>query len=203
MARYVGGLARLRSVHRGDLDAAGQALWDDVVATRGAGVIDVGGGLTGPFNPWVHAPAVGAPAAALGAGVRYATTIVPRLLELAIITVAAHWRAEYEWWAHARLARAAGVPDGVVDAIGGGEPPLFALDDERTVYSFASEMVATGRTGPETYQAALALLGDAGVVELVALCGYYSLVSFTLNAFEVDLPEGAEPTWREPSGPGT
>jgi 4-carboxymuconolactone decarboxylase len=192
MLRAVG---RLRSVSRGDLEAPGQALWDEVVSTRGAGVIDDEGGLTGPFNPWVRAPAVGAPAAALGAAVRYGTTMDPRLLELAIITVAAHWRAEYEWWAHARLARAAGVSDTVVDAIQRRQPPDFELDDELTVYRFASEMVDTGGSRPETYQAALALLGEAGVVELVALCGYYCLVSLTLNAFNVDLPAGAKPVW--------
>jgi hypothetical protein len=57
------------------------------------------------------------------------------------------------------------------------------------------EMVDTGGSRPETYQAALALLGEAGVVELVALCGYYCLVSLTLNAFNVDLPAGAKPVW--------
>jgi 4-carboxymuconolactone decarboxylase len=194
-------MARLRPRHREDLGTQGQALWDQIVATRGPGVVDEAGVIGGPFNVWVQAPAVGTPVSALGAAVRYGSTLEPRLLELAIITVAAHWRAEYEWWAHARLARAAGVTDAVVEAIGCGDQPVFEREDERAVQHFAAELVKTGRVGPEPYDQAVARLGEAGAVELVALCGYYTLVSFALNAFDVALPPGVEPTWAGTGGP--
>jgi 4-carboxymuconolactone decarboxylase len=194
-------MTRLRSQSRDDLEAPGRALWDDIVSSRGAGVVDEAGVLSGPFNVWVQAPGVGAPVAALGAAVRYGSSLEPRLLELAIITVAAHWRAEYEWWAHARLARNAGVPEAVVGAIGRGDRPGFEVDDERAVHRLAAELVETGRVGPGTYDQALGLLGDTGVIELVALCGYYSLVSFALNAFDVALPPGVEPIWAGGAGP--
>jgi 4-carboxymuconolactone decarboxylase len=172
------------------------------VATRGPGVVDETVVIGGPFNVWLQAPGVGTPIAALGAAVRYGSTLEPRLLELAIITVAAHWRAEYEWWAHARLARAAGVADATVEALGRGDHPTFEADDERTVQQFAAELVETGRVGSERYDQAVAMLGEAGVVELVALCGYYTLVSFALNAFDVALPPGVEPTWTDAGGRG-
>jgi len=38
------------------------------------------------------------------------------------------------------------------------------------------------------------------MVEFVALCGYYSLVSLLLNAFAVPLPPGATPQWDQAAG---
>jgi 4-carboxymuconolactone decarboxylase len=93
------------------------------------------------------------------------------------------------------MARRHGVPDAVVDAIGRGEDPPFQADDERTVYALARELSETGRVGQDAYAAAQRLLGDAGLVELVSLCGYYTLVSFLLNAFDVPLPPGVPPMW--------
>ena len=127
---------------------------------------------------------------------RFGSSIERRLTEVAIITVGSRWKAEFEWWAHAAMARRHGVPDAVVDAIGHGEEPLFAADDERVVYTAARELVTAGELSGPAYAAARALLGDTGMVELVSLCGYYTLISFLLNAFVVPLPPGAEPMWR-------
>ncbi len=71
---------------------------------------------------------------------RFGTSLERRLTEVAIITVGARWKAEFEWWAHARMARRHGVADAVIDAIGRGEDPPFQADDERTVYAAAREL---------------------------------------------------------------
>ena len=131
----------------------------------------------------------------LGAALRFETSIERRLLELAIIVVAAHWKAEFEWWAHARMAREHGVADEIVEAIRSGEPPAFTAEDEALVYDFARQLVVGGRVDDPTYASAVELLGHRGAVELVSLCGYYTLVSFTLNAFDVPLPPAAESAW--------
>jgi 4-carboxymuconolactone decarboxylase len=89
------------------------------------------------------------------------------------------------------------VADEIVDAIARGEAPAFAADDEALVYDFARQLVVGGRVDHDTYARAAELLGNQGVVELVSLCGYYTLISFTLNAFTVPLPPGAEPVWGE------
>jgi 4-carboxymuconolactone decarboxylase len=191
-------MSRLPELRRDDLTAAGQAVWDLIVRTRGSHVVTDGGSLSGPFNAFVYAPEAGEPLASLGAALRFGSSIGRRLTEVAIITVASRWRAEFEWLAHARLAREAGVPAAVVDAIGRGEEPPFAADDERIVYTAVKELVSTGRLSDASYAAARGLLGDCGAVELVALCGYYSLISFVLNAFDVALPAGAEPMWAMP-----
>ena len=188
---------RLPYLRYEELAADGKAVWDNVVGTRGDQLVNEHGGLIGPFNAFVRAPDVGRHLSALGATVRFGTSIERRLSELAIITVGARWKAEFEWWAHARMARRHGVPDAVVDAIARGDEPPFAAGDERVIYALASQLVIKGRISQDAYDAARELLGDAGMVELVSLCGYYTLVSFVLNAFDVPLPPGVAPTWGE------
>lgn len=191
----VAGVSRLPYVSRDQLGAEGQAVWDSIVATRGSGVVTEQGGLSGPFNAFVRAPDVGRHLAPLGAVLRFGTSVDRRLAEVAIITVAARWKAEFEWHAHARAAREQGVPGAVIEAIAAGEDPPFEAADERAVYAVARQLTATGQLTQDAFDAARRLLGDAGVVELVSVCGYYSLVSFILNALDVPLPPGAQPRW--------
>ena len=186
-------MSRLPLRTRDALDDDGREVWDSITATRGSIVTDEGA-LAGPFNAWVTAPGIGGRLAELGAALRFESSIERRLLEVAIITVGARWRSEFEWWAHSRMALHHGVSPDVVDAIARDEPPPL-LDDERVVYTVARQLVDDGHVDRATYDAARELLGDRGIVELVTLCGYYTLVSFTLNAFAVALPPGEQPTW--------
>jgi 4-carboxymuconolactone decarboxylase len=190
-------VTRIPYVRREELGPEGQQLWDRLVNGLGDLVVTAGGGLAGPFNAFVTAPDTGRRLSALGATVRFGTSIERRLSELAIITTGARWRAEFEWWAHAAMAREHGVADAVVEAIGRGEDPPFSADDERAVYAVARQLASLGRLDQEAYDAAHGFLGDAGMVELVSLCGYYTLISFLLNAFAVPLPPGAAPMWAE------
>jgi 4-carboxymuconolactone decarboxylase len=184
-------------MNRNELDTEGQQVWDLIVGTRGSQMVNSDGGLVGPFNAFVHAPGLGQHLTSLGAAVRFGTSIERRLSEVAIITVGARWKAEFEWWAHTRMARNHGVSNAVVEAIGRGEDPPFEADDERVVYEVARQLTQTGQLSQDAYDAAQRLLGETGAVELVSLCGYYTLISFLLNAFAVPLPPGATPQWGE------
>jgi len=188
-------MSRLPYLRYDELDASGQEVWDSVTGSRGGELVNDDGGLIGPFNAFVHAPVVGRHLSRLGGTLRFATSIERRLSELAIITVGARWKAEFEWWAHQGLARQHGVADAVVDAIGRGDDPAFDADDERAVYAVARQLTETGRLDRRSYDEAGELLGDEGMVELVALCGYYTLVSYLLNAFEVAQPPGVPAQW--------
>jgi 4-carboxymuconolactone decarboxylase len=187
------GMSRLPLQTRDVLDDDGREVWDSITASRGSVVTDEGA-LMGPFNAWVTAPGIGGRLAELGAALRFQSSIERRLLEVAIITVGARWKAEFEWWAHSRMALDHGVSPAAVDAISRGDTPQLP-DDERVVYTVARQLVDSGHVDTATYEAARHLLGDRGVVELVTLCGYYTLVSFTLNAFDVALPPGEQPVW--------
>ncbi len=139
---------------------------------------------------WLPSPELARRAAALGEFVRYETSLGPRLSELAILVVARHWSCAYEWAVHAGEADAAGVPATVIEAVGRGAAPALTGVD-LVVHEFTRELVRTGRVGDGLHGRAVAALGEAGVVELVAVVGYYTLVAFTLNASDVPAPAGA------------
>lgn len=188
-------MTRLTSLTPDQLDEKGAALREAIIGPRGDSLINDEGGLHGPFNAWLHAPAIGKNLSRLGSALRFEMSLDRRLIELAIITVGARWTSEFEWYAHSTMAADAGVGQATIDAIGNGEAPTFDLDDERVVYDVAHQLVRDGRLDPVTYGAASELLGETQMVELISLCGYYTLISFTLNAFDVPLPAGAEEKW--------
>ena len=165
--------------------------------SRGTGLahVDDDGGLAGPFNAMVASPIMGRQVAALGAAVRFSSSLDDRLLELAIIAIGAHWRSNFEWFIHSELARNAGIRDAVIEAIAADQEPTFANVDEEIVYSFSLELITNGRVRSDTYREAIQLLGQQRVVDLVTTVGFYSLISLTLNAFEVAVPEGTDPKW--------
>jgi 4-carboxymuconolactone decarboxylase len=192
---YGRGVSRLPFVTRDQLGADGRGVWDSIVASRGGQSVSAQGWMTGPFNAFVQAPDVGRHLDPLGSAMRFGTSVERRLAEVAILTVAARWRAEFEWQAHVRLARDLGLPEAAIDAIARGDDPPFTADDERAVHQVARQLTETGQLGQEAYDAAQRLLGDSGLVELVSMIGYYTLVSFILNAFAVPVAPGAEPQW--------
>jgi 4-carboxymuconolactone decarboxylase len=150
------------------------------------------GDVRGPFPAWIRSPELADRGQRLGEFVRYNTSFEPRLAELAIIICARYWTAQYEWYAHARLARQGGLSDAIIDAIAKRQEPAGMADDEAAVYAFCTELHRDKNVSEATFQRAKDLFGEIGVVELVGISGYYTMVSMTLNTFEVGLPEGVK-----------
>lgn len=149
------------------------------------------GGLRGPFEAWLRSPVLADRAQKLGEFCRFHTSLPKHLSEFAIILTGKHWKAQFEFFAHARLAVEAGLPRETVEAVRTGVTPTFRDDAERVVYAFVTEYFATNRVSDATYRQALDLLGgERGVADLIGVVGYYGLVSMTLNVFDVGLPEG-------------
>ncbi len=149
------------------------------------------GRVQGPLKIWLQSAELADKAQALGAYCRYGTSLPPRLSELAILVMGAHWQAGFEWWAHAPIAAKAGIDETAIEAIRRGATPSLALTDEKAVYAFAHELVTKRRVSDLTYAAAISALGQKAVVELVGILGYYTLISMTIVAFDVSLPDGA------------
>jgi len=148
------------------------------------------GAVAGPLAAWLHSPGLADRAQALGVYCRYESRLLPRLSELAILVVGAYWQSGFEWVVHAREARAAGLSDQVIDAIRERRvPPLDQLD-EAAVYHFASDLMQNRRVSSIRFNAAAELLGNAALVDLVGILGYYTLICMTINAFELPPPAG-------------
>jgi 4-carboxymuconolactone decarboxylase len=155
--------------------------------------------MSGPFFCYLHSPAFGELAQRLGAHLRFGTSIPHRLSEFAILTTAHHWKAQYEWAAHEPQAARAGVTNKTIEDLRNGREPKSAPKDERALHAFIKEVYRSGRASDRSYKAAHAILGDAGMVELVGLMGYYGLVAMTLNVFRMPVPEGTPLPFREPA----
>jgi 4-carboxymuconolactone decarboxylase len=148
------------------------------------------GKVVGPIKVWLKNAGLAEHAQALGAYCRFNSSLPPRLSELAILVTGSFWKANYEWFAHAPIAIKAGIEPAVVEAIRTGATPTFTKSDEQAIYDFASELVKTRRVSNATFERAKKELGETSVIDLVGIIGYYSLVSVTLNAFELPLPDG-------------
>ena len=182
-------------------DATGAATGDAAGAGSGAsrGLVNADGSLAGPFNAWVHAPHIGERIQAVGDAMRFELTVSRRLAELAILVVAREWKAQFEWFAHSRMAAAAGLEADIIEALRTGAEPALRSEEDLAVYALATELLGPAHRIPEVlYQRAVTLLGLDHVVELVNLIGYYGLVSVVLNAFAVPLPDDATAPFAEP-----
>ncbi|MEN4920593.1 carboxymuconolactone decarboxylase family protein [Achromobacter spanius] len=162
------------------------------------------GRLVGPLRAALHSPELAERWQALGALLRFGTSLPPRVSELAIVVTARRWNSQIEWHIHAQAARAAGIADAVLDAIQARATPVFDNRDDEVVYEFARQIQETGQVEPALYAQAVERWAAVGVVELTAVIGYYTMVSMTLNAHEIPMPDEAPPpldTPQEDGGP--
>lgn len=151
------------------------------------------GHIPAPLRAWLHSPEMGDRAQRLGEFLRYDTSLGPALSELAILVTARFWTAQYEWYAHKREGLRAGIDPAVIDAIAARRTPALADPKAQAVYDYATALHGRHEVPDAVHSAAVAALGEAGVVELVGLLGYYTLVAMTLNAFHIGLPDGEQP----------
>jgi 4-carboxymuconolactone decarboxylase len=176
-------MSRYRAIVATEMSSAQKRVHDQIIAGKR-------GRFGGPFELLIRAPEICGLAAQLGEHLRWGTSLPDRLSELAIITTARFWRAQYEWYAHAPLAAKAGVPGASIEAIRTDSTPLFTARDEALVYRICGEIFRTQRLSDESFNQAVATLGETGLVEVIGIIGYYTLIANTLNVFQVGLPAG-------------
>jgi len=164
-------------------------VFDEIVANRP--VRPQNGHIGGPFDMWMRTPEMGRLLVNLGGYFRFKSSVDRRYIELTILVTGAFWKAQFEWFAHEPMARKAGVPNDVIQAIQAGEVPDFSDEGDRLSWCIANELHQSHELSEETYAAAISKFGETGVTELIALSGFYTMVSMTLNGFDVALPEGA------------
>lgn len=149
------------------------------------------GRLVGPLRAALHNPELAERWQALGALLRFGTSLPPRVSELAIVVTARRWNSQIEWHIHAQAAADAGIAPAVLDAIQARRAPVFDTPADALVYEYARQLQETGQVAPDLHARAVGQWGVAGVVELTAVIGYYTMVSMTLNAHDIPMPDTA------------
>jgi len=148
--------------------------------------------MSGPFNAWLRDPELADRLQKVGEYVRFNTSLDKRINEMAILMTAQAWGSTYEWYAHEPLALKAGLDPAVVTAIGAGRKPDNMRDDEAIVWDFITQLRRDHGVDDAIYARALAQFSEAGIVDLVAVNGYYDVVSMTLNVARVAPPADAQ-----------
>jgi 4-carboxymuconolactone decarboxylase len=149
--------------------------------------------LGGPFNVLLRSPEMGDLAQAFGGQARFHSTLPPKLNELAIIVTARFWMVQFEWNAHSKAAAQAGVSADTIQAIATGKRPAQLAADETAVYNFATELLKTHAVSDATFAAAKNTVGERGVVDMIAVMGYYQMVAMLLNVDRYPMPAGVAP----------
>src|SRR5579863_7507516 len=153
--------------------------------------------MSGPFNTWLRSPELADRLQKVGEYVRFNTSLDKRINEMAILMTAQAWGAQYEWYAHAPLALKAGLDPAVLKAIGAGQKPASMKDDEAIVWEFTTQLRRDRSVDDTIYSKALEKFGEQGIVDLIAVNGYYDVVSMTLNVAHVKAPADTEMPFKQ------
>jgi 4-carboxymuconolactone decarboxylase len=177
------GQERLPPIPADQLTALQKQAVEEFKGARGADV-------SGPFAVMLRSPEVMNRARAMGDYLRFKSTLPPRLSEFVILLTAREWTQNYEWDAHARLAREAGVSTETVAAIAKGRRPDHLTEDEAILYDLNMELQHHKSVSDETYARAVKRYGEQGVIDAVGITGYYTFLAMMLNTARTPVPGG-------------
>ena len=149
--------------------------------------------ISGPFVPLLRSPEVMSRARAMGDYLRYKSSLPPRLSEFVILLTARRWTQQYEWHAHQPLALQGGLRREVVTAIAAGRRPDAMAEDEEAVYTLWDEVQRTQQVGDATYARAIGKVGEQGVIDVLGITGYYTMLAMVMNTARTPLPDGVKP----------
>jgi 4-carboxymuconolactone decarboxylase len=174
---------RLKLLSPGKMNADQKQTYDESIAGKR-------GAPPAPMMAWLNSPEMARHATRLGEVMRYNTSFPAELSEIAILVTARHWTSHYEWFAHKRLALKGGMDLKIIEDIRDRRTPVFDDPRGQMIYDVARSLHEGHGVSKSLYDEAVKLLGERGIVEIIGLCGYYTLVAMTLNTFEFELPEG-------------
>src|ERR1700704_3027093 len=150
-------------------------------------------GARGPFNVLLRSPEVGDPAQEFGGSMRFHSALPKDVSETIIIMTGRFWMAQYEWTAHKAAALQNGVKPAIVDAIATGKRPTGMSPEMEVAYNFIDELLTTHQVSDATFKAAKDKYGEKGIVDMIGLSGWYTIVSTVLNLDRYPLAAGVQP----------
>lgn len=181
-------MARVPYQDRENLPESARPIYDRIAETRAAAEPDAP--MPNSFRALLNSPQAAEAVGALGEYLRFNTSLDPVTREIAIISVARQTGSDYEWAHHEPIARRAGVPDAVIEAIRTDRAPMGVPAKMGIFAQAARELVRDGSLTDRTYQGVEHLLGPQGTVDLVVLIGYYAMLATALNALGIEMEPG-------------
>ena len=178
-------MARLDNLTRDQLRPEDQQFFDEISSSRGS--------VRGPYGVMLHSPKLAARVAHTGTHVRFDFDWPEALKETVILATAREIKSQYEFTAHARLARQAGASESTIKALADGTAPAGLSGDEELVVRYTQQLLRDHKITDETYQAVVDRFGVQDTVNLTGLIGHYLLVGQILAAFEVELAPDMTP----------
>ena len=190
--------ARVPTISRESLDADGQRAYDVIVNPDSRYAT----GLRGPIGMWMNSPLMAEHLFPASSYLRFGAdgNRDQRLAELAILTAARALNSQYEWSAHEGLGRSAGLEEEIIELLRWDTPLAEAGDlpglnePERTIIRVVRELIRDPKLSDEAFEAAQRIFGNRGLMDIAGLIGHYTLVNYTLKAFDVQRPPGSELT---------
>lgn len=177
---------RLPEIPRDDMSEAQRQAVDELISgPRGK--------LSGPFVPMMRSPELTRRLQKVGEYLRYDNAVGLHNSEFAVLVVARHWSQPVEWHIHKPIAMKAGVSEETCDAIAQGRRPPSMSPEETVIYDFLQELLHNKSVSDPTWALAQQHFGDQGIIDLVAHCGYYSLLAMVMNTTRRALPDNAAP----------
>jgi 4-carboxymuconolactone decarboxylase len=173
---------RLKLLSPGEMSADQKQTYDESIAGKR-------GAPPAPMMAWLNSPEMARHATRLGGVLRFDTIFPAKLSEIAILVTARHWTSHYEWYAHKRLALKGGMDPKIIEDIRDRRTPHIDDPKGQMIYDVAKSLHEARGLTKALYDEAVEVLTLRGLVEIIGLCGYYTMVSMTLNTFEFDLPE--------------
>jgi 4-carboxymuconolactone decarboxylase len=147
------------------------------------------GRLIGPFNPALYSPEISIAFLAWQATEEKHTSLDARTRQVVILAVGAVWKTDYELYAHAAVARKAGLSERAISQLSAGELADDLNDAERIAQKYATQLTASRRIDDDLFALAKEMFGAKGVMDITSLIGAYQVVCGTLNGFAIPSPD--------------
>ncbi|TVS84684.1 carboxymuconolactone decarboxylase family protein [Mycobacterium helveticum] len=142
--------------------------------------------VPGPHKIWLANPALSTTIVPTGAYFQHDSTLSKAEIEIVTVLITARWRSAYATYEHEIIAERDGHLEArQVQTLIAGLATSFDDPREQVVYELASALSAQRVVPTGLYRRAHDLLGEAGIVDVAVLLGWFTMVCMTLGAFDV------------------
>ena len=146
------------------------------------------GGVNGPFVPLLRTPELVDSLGSVGAYLRFGSSLQPRISEFLMLVVSREWSQQFEWAVHVPLALKAGVKQEVIATLAEGSRPRGMAEDEALAYDLCSELFRAKGLSETTYRSAVEQFGETGLIDVLAVAGYFTMISMIMNVAHTPPP---------------